>query len=340
MLDAHRRYLAERRAACASDPADHRHQLAALEREIVLAAEAESAEAYLAASGDLAQLIEAERLDQAYNRLRVAHAVQDRWRAAAAAAEYRGEAPPAAAEAPAAFTRLLLMRAEAAWRPAEDLAEHIAGAEQVLQEADPAFDPGAPEYRRRTPWPQAPPVPVALATVDAPPPPPARPGDARLPLQDAPLRARVKEGRERLLLWPEPLLARHWDELERALVAARTPTQVALAADLADACLAVESDWNRLLHATLLAPLRAAIAGVPGAIPVSARAAQLLERELPLGAWTAEAGFELLQDLRDHPDPPDLSGRLRIAEPPPATLWDQPVDAADPSVARRPVPGP
>jgi hypothetical protein len=353
MLDAQRRFLAAMLDACAGDPAAHRHQIAALDREIALAADATSPEGFLGASGSLEELITAMRLDRAANRLRVAVAVQDRPRAAAAVAEYGGADPAPPDEAASAFTRLTLMRVESGWRPAAELAEHIAGAEATLREADPGFDPGAPEYRRRTPWPSAPAVPVDFPSIDpgpwlrrlrerpAGPPVPfadGTPFPEPIPPAPGPLRARVEEGRARLAEWPEPLLARHWDELDRALAAARTPTEVELAADYAGACLAIESDWNLVLHATLLAPLRAACAGAPGEIVVARRAADLLDREQPLGAWQGEAGFELLQDLAWVADADAIKARVRRVESSPATLWDQSVTVDDPSAARRPVP--
>ena len=73
----------------------------------------------------------------------------------------------------------------------------------------------------------------------------------------APIEAGLVRLRERLTAWPEPLLAHHVDALAAALSAARTTTTIDLASVHADACLAVEADWNRALAAVVLAPARA-----------------------------------------------------------------------------------
>ena len=134
----------------------------------------------------------------------------------------------------------------------------------------------------------------------------------------------------RQALWPEPLLARHARSLRAALAAAHTVTEVELVSLHAEACLAIEADWNRLLMTSLLAPLQAAAmvavfgaqaeVGLQRAASVShellglgprallrspALAEFLSQRLLPAvdeagehGSWNGEAGRELLAPLR------------------------------------------
>jgi hypothetical protein len=167
-------------------------------------------------------------------------------------------------------------------------------------------------------------------------------------LAAAPLRARARAGIERLAVWPDPLVERHWRALLDAVDAAATPTEVELASLYASACFAVEADWNAVLHATLLGPLRAACAiGGSGEIGVDARAAWFL-REVAapmaaepagaLGAFAGEAGFELVNDLRDalSGDARPLLARVRVRPSTPVTLWGQDVEALDPAAAERP----
>jgi hypothetical protein len=77
-------------------------------------------------------------------------------------------------------------------------------------------------------------------------------------LARAPTVAALVELRARATIWPEPLLAHHVRGLEEDLVRARTPTEIDLISVHAEACRGVEGDWNRVLAAGLLAPLRAA----------------------------------------------------------------------------------
>ena len=79
-------------------------------------------------------------------------------------------------------------------------------------------------------------------------------------LAAAPLRARAEAALARRALWPDPLLEHHWRAVLGALDAAATPTEVDLVSAHAEACLAVEADWNALALGSLLAPLRAACA--------------------------------------------------------------------------------
>jgi hypothetical protein len=60
-------------------------------------------------------------------------------------------------------------------------------------------------------------------------------------------------------IWPDPFVAHHWRSLLAGLERARTPTEVELVGDHAEACFAVEADWNGLWMAVALAPLRAAL---------------------------------------------------------------------------------
>src|SRR6266536_5124728 len=86
-MEDHRRYLAALRAACAQRPEAHLHQLAALDRELALAATDDPA-AYAVASGDVFEPTRALWLDRVRNQARVAAALGDRRRARAAAVEY------------------------------------------------------------------------------------------------------------------------------------------------------------------------------------------------------------------------------------------------------------
>ncbi len=357
MLEAQRRFLAGSLAACEADPAAHPHQLLALGRELALAAESADVQAYLAASGNVLELARAETLDGAWNRLRVAQAVQDRWLERAAAEAYvhgvlhwpAGAPPATAPPAGGLFARALLLELEVRIGGRADAGEHLAGARAALHAADPGFDPAAPEYAARVPWRELPPwldagpggedapppdvrgaleawrerlrapaLPVPPVDLDGPPPPdPAELARAAA----APLRARCEAALERQAAWPDPLVARHHRSLIDALDAARTRTEVALAAAFADACVAVEADWNALLHAALVAPLRARCGGADparagelavvllGADPLRlARTETVLEAaarvarepEVTLGAEAGEAGFDLLADLRAH----------------------------------------
>ena len=123
---------------------------------------------------------------------------------------------------------------------------------------------------------------------------------------------------------------RHARSLRAALAKAQTVTEVELVCAHADACLAVEADWNRLLMTSLLAPLQAAAmvavfgaeaeVGLRRAASVShallglgprallrspALSHFLSQRLLPAvdeagehGSWNGEAGRELLAPLR------------------------------------------
>lgn len=335
MLEEQRRFLDRWRAACARSPAVHPHQLAAFEAE------------------DFGELARAETLDAAWNRLRVAQAVGEPPPERAAAQDYVHAASPEwpalpAPEPPAVpgplFTRAMLAAFELRAGGRADAGEHIEAAVRELHAADPGFEPAAyasrvpwrelPEWLPRGPGAAPPPLPdVARARRDwwarlgtaAPAEfpelavPPAV-GDAARAAA-APLRARSEAALARQAVWPDPLVERHHRALIDALDAAGTRTEVALAAAYADACLAIEADWNALLHAPLVAPLRARCGGADparadplarallGVDPLTLRrTAGLLARtavlarepEVTLGAEQGEAGFELLADLRAH----------------------------------------
>ena len=155
---------------------------------------------------------------------------------------------------------------------------------------------------------------------------------ARLPaaLAAAPQYVRIAELEQRQAIWPQGLLAAHAAQLRAGLRQAQTDTEVELLACHAQACLAIEADWQSLLYAVALAPLRAAamvaICGPeaePGLHQAVAVAHGLLGfgpralLELPMmsafvsgnlalalaqparaiGAWRGEAGFEALRPL-------------------------------------------
>lgn len=390
VLEAQRRHLAEMHEACGHAPADHPHQLAALERERALAAGAADVRGYLRSSGNLVELARAQTLDAAWNRLRVAQAVEDPWLERAAAEEYVAvveqwpdlPAPEPAASPGDLFTRALLLALEVRIGGAADADEHLAGAIAELHASEPGFTGAAPEYARRVPWRwlpdwiapgpggSRPPVadvraarrewaarlggPAAgaePAAVDPAAPPPPTPAESAR-LAQAPLRGRCEQALRRRAQWPDPLLERHHRGLLVALDAARTPTQVQLAATHADACLAVEADWNALLHAALVAPVRA-MCGTADPRRAAAVATELLavdpralartrellarcadlaaEPDLAFGAERGEAGFELLRDLRDHlaagGAPPGLPD---AREPFPIGLPERPMPGREP----------
>ncbi len=81
--------------------------------------------------------------------------------------------------------------------------------------------------------------------------------DLQVALARAPTEAGLVRVHARLAVWPEPLLAHHAHTLATQLSASRTTTEVDLVSVHADACLGVETDWNRALAAGLLAPVRA-----------------------------------------------------------------------------------
>lgn len=59
--------------------------------------------------------------------------------------------------------------------------------------------------------------------------------------------------------WPQPLLAAHAAALRRSLAQARGDTEVEWLVAQAEACLAVEADWQDLLFGVALSPLQAAL---------------------------------------------------------------------------------
>ncbi len=106
----------------------------------------------------------------------------------------------------------------------------------------------------------------------------------------------------RQLQWHEPLLARHARSLRAALLEVRSLTEVELVTGHADACLAIEADWNRLLMASLLAPLHAAaLVAVFGteAVPGLHRAARMAHALLGLGPRALLQSPALATDLAD-----------------------------------------
>jgi len=175
-------------------------------------------------------------------------------------------------------------------------------------------------------------------------------------LSAAPWRTRAAEGLAHQAAWPDPLVAHHWNHLVAALDAAATPTEVDFATLHADACFAVERDWNTVFHAVLLAPMRAAYLGHPEraaavahgitglgprALTATPRAVEFLEAiiatEDDVLALEGEAGFEAVQAARfaDTVVAPDF-GALEepAADPKPAVLWGTEIDI------RKPIPQP
>jgi hypothetical protein len=191
----------------------------------------------------------------------------------------------------------------------------------------------------------------------------------------APLRARAEDGLARQSVWPDPLAAHHWRALIAALDAARTPTEVELVAVHAEACLAVEADWNIAFLGSLLLPLRAActagmtreglvlaaqvahaLHGLGGQalldVPRVAAFLPLLTAEVE-SAFEGEAGFDVLIEVRGWRDAtgelPDPGGALAALDEPaphpqPVTLWNTAIELVDVAAGlsaprRPPIPG-
>lgn len=173
-------YICRLRAGCLRQPELNRHQLVALDREMVLAGRAGSAEEYLAASGDLLELARAAMLDRAANEVAVAKRYDDPWGAAASGTEYlralegedhdslltnhlavKAETGPLRAKGVdmmTAFGRLfenLLLAKTACVETAAAWAEATAYWHE-LRAGDPLFAEGTwlaqPRYRTRLPW--------------------------------------------------------------------------------------------------------------------------------------------------------------------------------------------
>ncbi|MEZ4404199.1 MAG: hypothetical protein R3B06_29525 [Kofleriaceae bacterium] len=187
-----RRYLAALAAAAAPTPEVHRAQLAALAREVALAATAPDVDSYRRGSADLFELCRAAWLDRLLAHARVAAALDDPWTAQAAAVELTaalaarghddwGQAlaagstdaagwHAAAATAKSSFAGLVAAAVQRAWdlRPGS---QHEAAAEAAARwSAWSAVEPAAaeptavsvlaavraalelPRYRRVTPW--------------------------------------------------------------------------------------------------------------------------------------------------------------------------------------------
>ncbi len=173
-------YIHRLRAGCLLQPELNRHQLVALDREMVLAGRAASAEEHLAASRDLVELARAAMLDRAANDYAVARRYDDPWGAAAAGREYLGafegedhvalmtnhlavkaETGPLRAHGErilTAFGRLfenLLLAKTACVETAAAWAEATAYWHE-LRAGDPLFAEGTwlaqPRYRTRLPW--------------------------------------------------------------------------------------------------------------------------------------------------------------------------------------------
>ena len=99
---------------------------------------------------------------------------------------------------------------------------------------------------------------LAAGPAGAPAPPGDAPADPAAAEAAAALREQAEERLERRSIWPDPLVEHHWRSLISALDDVSTPTEVELVSAHADACFAIEGDWNAALLATLLEPLRAA----------------------------------------------------------------------------------
>ena len=117
-------------------------------------------------------------------------------------------------------------------------------------------------------------------------------------LAAAPIRVQLDAIEARQSVWPQPLLVAHATGLRRMLAQARNDTEVEWLAAQAEACLAVECDWQSLLFGVALAPLGASLMGlvlqsmtpsqqdVP-AEPAARRAAALAQESLGVDAQSA-----------------------------------------------------
>ena len=171
-------------------------------------------------------------------------------------------------------------------------------------------------------------------------------------LTAAPWRVQAERGLAHQAEWPDVLVEHHWTSLTAALDEARSPTEVELVTMHADACFAVERDWNAAFHVVIVAPalgayigdaggavrMAHAVTGLgPAALTATPRVQQLLAHCLggaQLGVGReGEAGFELLQAIlateataAPHfdaaADPP--------ADPRTARLWGHEIDLREP----------
>ena len=375
-------YIHRLRAGCLLQPELNRHQLVALDREMVLAGRAASAEEYLAESRDLLELARASILDRAANDYVVARRYDDPWGAAAAGAEYLGafegedhaglmakhwavksETEPMRAHGEnmmTAFGRLfenLLLAKTACVETAAAWAEATVYWHE-LRAGDPLFAEATwlaqPRYRSRLPWTSAAPgewianfwqlesgVPGVI---------PEDPGPAMaaaeatwrkgmgsydvtwpeaVPWPVTIAMPMVAEYARRQQEWPDGLVARHWEETGRILRGAGTVIALCALAQEREARWKVDSTWNGLCMAAVLAPLRAAatvggfgeeVAGEglvaaattvydligygPRALLELPRVKDFMQRNLGprlaggcegFGSWRGEAGFDFVR---------------------------------------------
>ena len=302
VLEAQRLALGAMQQACARQPGVHAHQLCALDRDQALCAGAATLSDYQRVAGGGFELARSAWLDRVAGRLRVALAVDDRFAARAALAEYRGAL---AAHDLSGWTEALLSAAHAAapWRErgvqagsgltrtvlnmllhhscTPPLADHwgdAVGAWRALCAADPA---GARALRVGAVWPAR----MALRL-------PWRDGAARAWLQrmlaalpapsspgpegehDGEPGGEVGESADAVLAAQLSELSAAW---RRSLQGAAVPKAVPPAGDLAWGSLAASADQA-------LAPWRSMAEPAPGAAPVTLAMASVAQRLLALAA--------------------------------------------------------
>lgn len=186
----------------------------------------------------------------------------------------------------------------------------------------------------------------------------------------ASLRERADAALARQTVWPDPFVAHHWQSLLASLGQARTPTEVDLFVAHAEACFALEADWNRLWMAVALAPFRAALlfrlngaeahAGVekavtlceqllgrgPRAMLAVPHVAQFFRTNLSRvadptapspGAWLGEAGFDVIAPMRAWAAAAAATGEPVSLEP--ERIVGEAVQLLERALAREPRPG-
>ena len=309
VLEAQRLVLGAMQQVCARQPGVHAHQLCALEREQAWCAAAATLPDYQRASGGGFELARAAWLDRVAGRLRVAQAVDDRFAARAALAEYRGAL---AAHSLPGWTEALVAAAHAAapWRErgakagssltrtvlnlllhhscTPPLADHwgdAVGAWHALCAADPA---AARALRHGPTWPAR----VA----------------PRLPWRGGAGRAWLQRMLAALPLPPAPgLEAQHDGELEgeegeegegadAAISAQFSDLSAGWRRSLPDAAASPQAgltvgppDWSAMATSAdqALAPWRSMAEPAPGAVPATLAMAVIARRLLALAAGAA-----------------------------------------------------
>lgn len=310
-------------------PESNRHQLAALDHVMAIAARVDTVEAFLEQTSQLRHVVEGSLLDREWNREAIALRLDDPWLGAI----------PVSIEVPAAIQRLFSGLLDLHTVPIDPV-----GTEALIQESfrrlralDAGFGPDTwfqwPRYHRRLPWPE----PLVRSWLE----PLWRlcPNTASLaPVSD--LAGRSAQWLRELLpfsgewpavepldlivieppirdqtQWPDAVLYAHDLATRAALRAATTPIGLEAISTERALSRAVLACRNRFELSTLLAPFRAAALGLPvkPALQVTGLSVeQLIEHPrvksffennlLPhlntnldgFGAWDGEAGFALL----------------------------------------------